>query len=99
MDMSETYRDGTENLDGNADGKSPEEVQMMTEKNQEDAGPLLNIPQLGNSLTVVMRDAKTLSFMKFVSANAPSDRIDLKMVVPINEDLGHSDSESEEMEE
>ena len=42
-----------------------------------------------------MRDAKTLSFMKFVSANAPSDRIDLKMVVPINEDLGHSESDSE----
>ena len=83
--MSETYRDAsTEAQNG--------------EKNAEEQGPLLNVPQMGNALTVVMRDAKTLSFLKFVSSNQPSDRVDIKMVLPINEDLGHGESDSEESE-
>ena len=47
-----------------------------------------------------MRDSRTLRFLKFLSVNAPSDRFDLKLVVPIKEDIGgESESEEEESEE
>lgn len=40
-------------------------------------GPLVNLPAASNALCLVMRDAKTLRFLKYLSRDAPSSRIDV----------------------
>lgn len=43
----------------------------------EDEGPLVNVPVAPNTLSLIMRDAKTLRFVKYLSFAAPSSRVDV----------------------
>jgi len=40
-------------------------------------GPLVNLPAASNTLCLVMRDTKTLRFVKYLSRDAPSSRVDI----------------------
>lgn len=40
-------------------------------------GPLVNLPAVPNALCLVMRDSKTLRFLKYLSRDAPSSRADI----------------------
>jgi len=50
---------------------------------QQDNGPLLNVSPRLNGLSLVLRDKRTLSFVKFVSRDAPSSRVDIRMSLPL----------------
>lgn len=43
----------------------------------ESEGPLVNLRPIPNALCLVMRDAKTLRFIKYLSRDAPSSRVDV----------------------
>lgn len=43
----------------------------------ESEGPLVNLPAVNNALCLVMRDSKTLRFVKYLSRDAPSSRLDI----------------------
>lgn len=50
------------------------------EEGNEDNGPLLNISPSFNALSLVLREEGVLSFLKFISSEAPSKRMDCKCV-------------------
>lgn len=62
-------------------------------RDDDEEGPLLNIPVTHNALSIVMRDPGTLSFVKFVSRSAPSARCDVKLVFGIDPASLASDQE------
>mmetsp|Transcript_73660 Transcript_73660/g.227484 ORF Transcript_73660/g.227484 Transcript_73660/m.227484 type:complete len:133 (-) Transcript_73660:86-484(-) len=62
-------------------------------RDNDDEGPLLNIPATHNALSIVMRDTGTLSFVKFVSRGAPSARCDVKVSFGIDPASLASDEE------
>merc|ERR1712096_300935 len=74
----------------------PAESEELAEVYRENPseGPLLNIPPVHNALSVVMRDKHTMSFLKYVSVNAPSSRIDIKAVFNVEDDDADSEEES-----
>ena len=74
-----------------------EEDEAAAEVYQENAddGPLLNVVPCHNALSLVLRDRKTLSFVKFVGKGAPSSRVDLKAEWVVVGAAGDEDSEGE----
>jgi len=52
------------------------EAQEVYRGDEED-GPLVNLPATSNALALVMRDPKTMRFVKFLSRDAPSSRLDV----------------------
>jgi len=62
----------------------------------EDEGPLVNVPAAPNTLSLVMRDAQTLRFVKYVSRDAPSSRVDISACYPVDAPEGSSGEEAEE---
>eukprot|EP00929_Paragymnodinium_shiwhaense_P101094 TRINITY_DN63909_c0_g1_i1.p1 TRINITY_DN63909_c0_g1~~TRINITY_DN63909_c0_g1_i1.p1 ORF type:complete len:653 (+),score=174.91 TRINITY_DN63909_c0_g1_i1:88-1959(+) len=52
------------------------EAQEIYKRDAED-GPLVNLPAKSNTLCLVMRDSQTLRFVKFLSRDAPSSRVDV----------------------
>ncbi|CAD7936239.1 unnamed protein product [Amoebophrya sp. A120] len=68
-----------------ADDDETDEKAEVYLDNAED-GPLLNIPASNNALSLVLRDKKTLSFLKFLSKSAPSSRVDVKMSLAVLDD-------------
>jgi len=53
------------------------EAQELYRGTSPDEGPLVNLPASSNTLCLVMRDAQTLRFVKFLSRDAPSSRADV----------------------
>lgn len=67
---------------------------------EDDEGDLLNVEASSNTLNLVMRDAGTLRFVKYVSARAPGSRWDVAMEFEIDpKDLEHGDEEEGEDED
>lgn len=60
----------------------------------EDEGPLVNVPASPNTLSIVMRDSKTLRFVKYVSSAAPASRVDVSARYVID---APADSSSDEV--
>ncbi|CAD7940210.1 unnamed protein product [Amoebophrya sp. A25] len=93
-EKAEVYRDDDDQEGEDEEAGEQQGEQGGDEQNQVDksggknpasssAGPLLNIPAFHNSLSIVLRDAKTLSFLKFLASAAPSSRVDVKMSLPV----------------
>eukprot|EP00405_Crypthecodinium_cohnii_P014174 CAMPEP_0206445178 /NCGR_PEP_ID=MMETSP0324_2-20121206/15348_1 /ASSEMBLY_ACC=CAM_ASM_000836 /TAXON_ID=2866 /ORGANISM="Crypthecodinium cohnii, Strain Seligo" /LENGTH=656 /DNA_ID=CAMNT_0053913333 /DNA_START=179 /DNA_END=2150 /DNA_ORIENTATION=+ len=64
----------------------------------EDEGPLVNIPPTPNALAIVMRDAQTLRFVKYLSRDAPASRLDVAACYPVESPEEDDDDDEEEME-
>jgi len=64
-----------------ADEEETTEVQE-TYRAADNDGPLINLAVASNSLSIVLRDAQTLRFTKYVRHNAPSSRLDVSLSVP-----------------
>eukprot|EP00928_Gymnodinium_smaydae_P039022 TRINITY_DN26761_c0_g1_i1.p1 TRINITY_DN26761_c0_g1~~TRINITY_DN26761_c0_g1_i1.p1 ORF type:complete len:650 (+),score=173.76 TRINITY_DN26761_c0_g1_i1:288-1952(+) len=48
-----------------------------------DEGPLVNLPATANALCLIARDSKTLRFVKYLSRDAPSSRVDVAASYPV----------------
>eukprot|EP00933_Yihiella_yeosuensis_P044205 TRINITY_DN39302_c0_g1_i1.p1 TRINITY_DN39302_c0_g1~~TRINITY_DN39302_c0_g1_i1.p1 ORF type:complete len:440 (-),score=110.43 TRINITY_DN39302_c0_g1_i1:139-1296(-) len=57
-------------------------------------GPLVNLPATPNALSLIMRDSKTLRFVKYLSRDAPSSRVDLAASYEVDAPAG-SEEENE----
>lgn len=57
-------------------------------------GPLVNLPAVANALCLVMRDSQTLRFIKYLSRDAPSSRVDIGVCYGV--DAPQSDSSAED---
>mmetsp|Transcript_11877 Transcript_11877/g.21706 ORF Transcript_11877/g.21706 Transcript_11877/m.21706 type:complete len:599 (+) Transcript_11877:79-1875(+) len=75
-----------------ADEEETTEVQE-TYRAADNDGPLINLAVAPNTLAMVLRDAQTLRFTKYVGHDAPSSRLDVSLSVPA-ELPGSDDSES-----
>lgn len=58
-------------------------------------GPLVNVVATPNALSLVMRDAKTLRFVKYLSRDAPSSRVDIAASFRVDAPDASSSSEEE----
>lgn len=65
-----------------ADAEETEENAEVYREDDDD-GPLVNIPPVHNALSLVSRDGKTLSFVKYVARRAPGSRVDVRMALPL----------------
>lgn len=63
-------------------------------KRDADDGPLVNLPAKSNTLCLVMRDSQTLRFVKYLSRDAPSSRVDVAACFGVDAPDGPSDSDS-----
>ncbi|CAE8659943.1 unnamed protein product, partial [Polarella glacialis] len=62
-------------------------------RGQENDGPLVNLPAVPNALCLVMRDSKTLRFVKYLSRDAPSSRADISASYFVDDPGSGSDEE------
>eukprot|EP00428_Durinskia_dybowskii_P025525 CAMPEP_0170244896 /NCGR_PEP_ID=MMETSP0116_2-20130129/22229_1 /TAXON_ID=400756 /ORGANISM="Durinskia baltica, Strain CSIRO CS-38" /LENGTH=600 /DNA_ID=CAMNT_0010495761 /DNA_START=87 /DNA_END=1889 /DNA_ORIENTATION=- len=75
------------------------EAQEVYRGAMDEEGPLLNVPATCNALSIVLRDRRTLRFMKYLSRDAPSSRVDVsaRFTVDAPEEESSDDGEPEEI--
>jgi len=76
-----------------ADDEKAETVQGQERYKIDEGGPLVNLPAASNALCLVMRDAGTLRFMKYVSGDAASSRADISACFSVDAPEDEGDSE------
>jgi len=76
-----------------AEDEKAETVQGQERYKIDGGGPLVNLPAASNTLCLVMRDAGTLRFMKYVSGDAASSRADISACFSVDAPADESDSE------
>jgi hypothetical protein len=70
-----------------------EAVEAQETYRGQDDGPLVNLPPTSNALCLVMRDAPTLRFVKYLSRDAPSSRADVTARFAVDAPEGSSEEE------
>ena len=70
---------------------------VFQENEDEDDGPLVSVSPMHNSLSLVLRDAQVMRFIKYVSKDAPSSRFDITCEYELPEDA-EDDEDAEDAE-
>ncbi|ORY77590.1 Oxoglutarate and iron-dependent oxygenase degradation C-term-domain-containing protein [Leucosporidium creatinivorum] len=68
---------GTPAVEGDGEGKKEGDADGAEEEEEEDDGPLLALRPGWNELSLTLRDAGVLKFVKYLSAKAPGSRWDV----------------------
>lgn len=76
-----------------ADDQTAETVEAQEVYRGSDDGPLVNLPATCNALALVMRDARTLRFVKYLGGDAPSSRVDISASFAVDPPEGQSSDE------
>jgi hypothetical protein len=87
----EAYIEADDDED-NSDKKTNDPAE---EYNEDDDTPLLSVSASSNTLSLVLRDAGTMRFVKYVGARAPSSRWDIAMEYQVPDD-GDDEHEKED---